>query len=177
MSSRLEYRTALELRADGRTLYGLAAPYGQPARIDGFTETIARTAFAATLRDGADVMLLRDHDMRQLLARTANKSLMLEDAADGLHFRTTELPAFTAADDVLAQARAGLLAGCSIGFRVRGEIWNATRDQRMLTDIDLVEISAVQSAVAYPQTSIAARAKVLRASNTSARLRRTLAGL
>ena len=179
----IEYRTALELRADGRTLFGLAAPYGQPARIEGFTETIARGAFAATIRDSsgantkADVMLLRDHDLRQLLARTSNRSLMLEDASDGLRFRTAELPSFTAADDALAMARAGLLAGCSIGFRVRGEAWNATRDQRTLTDIELIEVSAVQSAVAYEGTSIAARAKVLSRDDRRARLRLRLAGL
>lgn len=175
---RLEYRTALELRADGRTLLGLAAPYGQPTRIEGFTETIARGAFAATLRDGADVMLLRDHDPRQLIARTANRSLTLEDASDGLRFRTAALPSFTAADDVLAMARAGLLAGCSIGFRVRGEQWNTTRDQRTLTDIELVEVSVVQAAVAYEGTSIAARGLTLGAKiSARSRLRRTLAGL
>ena len=174
---RLEYRTALELRADGRTLYGLAAPYGQPAQIGSFRETIARTAFARTLRDGADVALLRDHDQRALLARTSNKSLTLEDATDGLHFRAT-LAEFTLADDTLAQVRAGLLAGMSIGFYVRGETWNAQHDQRTLDDIELVEVSAVSLAAAYPQTTIAARAKQTSSHGTmKSRLHLRLAGL
>lgn len=162
---RLEYRSA-ELHSDGRTLYGLAAPYDTPARITGFTERIAPGAFGRAMRERSDVMLLRDHDMAQVLARTANRSLVLEDQADGLHFRA-ELAEFTAANDAIAQARAGLLAGCSIGFYARAERWNQARSERTLTDIELVEISAVQSAVAYPGTSIAARS-----SNQAPRRRR-----
>jgi uncharacterized protein len=70
--ARLEYRSALTLRSDGRTLYGVAAPYGQPAQIGSFRETISRGAFARVLREGNDVMLLKDHDMTALLARTGN---------------------------------------------------------------------------------------------------------
>lgn len=171
---KLEYRAARELRSDGRTLYGLAAPYDQPAKIGPFTERIARGAFGKVLRDKGDIMLLRDHKMDQLLARTGNGSLTLEDAADGLRFRAT-LAEFTAADDALAQARAGLLAGCSIGFYVRGETWSGNRDQRTLQDVELIEISAVQSAVAYPQTSIAARSRAHGRTVPAAVIRRRLA--
>jgi hypothetical protein len=68
-------------------------------------------------------MLCRDHDMHALLARTSNCSLLLDDMGDGLHFRA-QLAEFTLADDTLAQVRAGLLAGMSIGFYVRNEAWN-----------------------------------------------------
>jgi uncharacterized protein len=158
MTRRIEYRAALELRSDGRTLFGVAAPYDRPAPIGQFTERIQRGAFSRALRERQDVMLLRDHDMMQVVARISNGSLALQDQPDGLHFRA-ELAQFTAADDVLAQARAGLLAGCSIGFYTRGESWNGGRTERVLTDIELVEISAVQSAVAYPGTTIAARSR------------------
>lgn len=173
---RVEYRAA-ELRSDGRMLYGVAAPYGKPATLPGFVETIKPGAFARSMRDGSDIMLLRDHDMNAVLARTKNGSLVLEDRADGLHFRTTELPRFTNADDVLEMARSGLLAGCSIGFYVRSESWTGGRDQRTLVDIELVEISAVQSAVAYNGTSIAARSRARPKTSTLVRLRRSLAGL
>jgi HK97 family phage prohead protease len=173
---KLEFRTALDLRSDGRTLFGKAAPYNEPATIGAFVERISPGAFARTLRDGSDVMLCRDHDMHALLARTSNGSLVLDDQGDGLHFRA-QLAEFTLADDTLAQVRAGLLAGMSIGFYVRGEAWNGARDQRTLQDIQLVEISAVGPAVAYGGTSIAARSKVLCRNNTRARLRRSLAGL
>jgi uncharacterized protein len=174
---KIEYRATIELRSDGRVLYGLAAPYDQPAKIGPFTERIARGAFGRVLRDKGDVMLLRDHDPRQLLARTGNGSLTIEDATDGLRFRAT-LAEFTTADDALAQARAGLLAGCSIGFYVRGETWNGARDQRVLNDIELIEISAVQAAVAYPQTAIAARSRIGRPDfDASRRRRHVLAGL
>jgi HK97 family phage prohead protease len=171
---KLEYRAARELRSDGRTLYGLAAPYDQPAKIGSFTERIARGAFARTLRDKGDVMLCRDHKLDQVLARTANGSLVLDDAADGLRFRAT-LAEFSMADDALAQARAGLLAGCSIGFYVRDDAWNGGRDQRTLREIELIEISAVQAAVAYPQTSIAARSRAQGRMVPAAVIRRRLA--
>jgi HK97 family phage prohead protease len=174
---RIEYRTALELRSDGRTLYGLAAPYNQPATIGSFTERIARGAFARVLRDKSDVLLCRDHNTNQLLARCSNSSLVLEDASDGLHFRA-QLAEFTLADDTLAQVRAGLLAGMSIGFYTRAETWNGARDQRTLNDLELVEISAVGPAVAYGGTSIAARSRGhLYISAARARLLRGLEGL
>lgn len=172
--SKLEYRASLDLRSDGRTLFDRAAPYNEPATLGGFTERIAPGAFARTLRAGADVMLCRDHDLHSLLARTSNGSLTLDDRADGLHFRAA-LAEFTAADDVLAQARAGLLAGCSIGFYVKAETWNPARDQRTLQDIELIEISAVGPAVAYAGTSISARSRAPVAAR--ARLLRSLAGL
>lgn len=173
---KLEYRAA-ELRSDGRVLFGIAAPYDKPAELRGFRETIQRGAFARDLHDRSDVMLLRDHDMTQLLARTANGSLTLEDRSDGLHFRTGELPRFTTADDTLEMARSGLLAGCSIGFYVRSETWSGGRDQRTLVDIALVEISCVQSAVAYSGTSIAARSRGGAITSPLVRRRRALAGL
>jgi HK97 family phage prohead protease len=173
---KLEYRTALDLRSDGRTLFGLAAPYGQPATIGGFVERISRGAFARTLRDKSDVMLVRDHDLAALLARCSNGSLVLEDAADGLHFRAT-LVETSLANDTLAEVRAGLLAGMSIGFYARAETWNGARDQRTLDEIELIEISAVGPAVAYDGTSIAARAKVSSRKHARARLLRTLAGI
>jgi HK97 family phage prohead protease len=153
----LERRTvAFELRTVGRELFGVAVPYGSTADIGSFKESVARGALSRVLRERSDVMLLRDHKADQLLARVSNGSLVLEDAPDGLHFRAT-LAQFTAADDALAQARAGLLAGMSFGFRARADRWNAARDERTLTDIELIEISAVQSAVAYEATSVAAR--------------------
>lgn len=176
---KLEYRTArLDLRSDGRTLYGIAAPYDQPAQIAGFTERIKPGAFARTLRERSDVMLLRDHDMHQLLARTSNGSLALEDASDGLHFRA-QLVETTIANDTLAEVRAGLLAGMSVGFYVRGETWNGARDQRTLNDVELVEVSAVGPAVAYEGTSIAARNKQRDGDNVTinARRRRLLRSL
>jgi HK97 family phage prohead protease len=106
---RLEFRSA-ELRSDGRTLFGRAAPYNVPATVGGFSERISPGSFSRALRDGSDVMLLRDHDTNQVLARTMNRSLVLDDRPDGLHFRA-ELAEFTSANDALAQARAGLLAG------------------------------------------------------------------
>lgn len=175
----LEYRRAVELRSDGRVLLGRAIPYGQWAEIGRFRERVEPGAFARTLRARDDVLLLADHDLGRVLARTANRSLVLDDQADGLHFRA-ELAQFTAADDVLAQAKAGLLSGASIGFYVRdgGEQWNAAGNERTLRDLELVEVSAVSSFPAYDGTSIAARSRRFSAGEIARRRRRRqLAGL
>ena len=52
----LEVRAAVELRAAGRRLEGLAAVFGTETRIGGFTEFIRPGAFAASLRSGNDVL-------------------------------------------------------------------------------------------------------------------------
>lgn len=147
---------ALEVRAKGRLLEGYAAIFDKRARIADFDELIEQGAFAATLRDQpqADILALVDHAPTQLLGRTRNKSLMLNEDSKGLHFRI-DLPKTTLADDVLALAEVGSLGGASFGFRALKEQW--TGMLRTLKSIDLREISIVHAHPAYPQTSVSAR--------------------
>lgn len=151
--------SATELRAGaGRVLTGYAAVWDAPALIGGaFTEVVRRGAFAASLASGADVFLLGHHDWQQPLARTGNRSLQLTEDARGLAFEAV-LPETRAADDILALARSGTIAGASFAFRVPtgGENWPA-RDKRELTRLDLIEVSAVAQP-AYAATTISARA-------------------
>ena len=151
----------LELRADSgrRVLEGYAAVWNSPTRIANvFTETVRRGAFAASLASGKPIWLLAQHDFTQPLAKSgAGGTLRLEEDAQGLHFSAT-LPETRAADDVLAQARAGIVTGASFGFTVPpgGDAWPG-RDKRELLRVDLLEISAV-TVPAYADTSISARA-------------------
>ena len=167
----LEIRTAsAELRViAGRTLYGHAAVWDQPARIGHVSEVIRRGAFSTHLTGRADVFLLAHHDFAQPLARTGNGSLTLREDDRGLAFEAT-LPATTRAGDILELARAGTIAGASIGFRVApgGEAW-PSRDVRELRQLELIEISAV-TAPAYVGTEVHARA--LAFIDNRARLRR-----
>ena len=71
---------AAEQSVDGRTLAGYAAVYGEESReiVENgrpFVERIAPGAFAETLRSGADVKLLYNHDAGALLARTKSGTL------------------------------------------------------------------------------------------------------
>jgi uncharacterized protein len=174
----MERRAALELRAegDGRTLIGIAAPYGTVTQLGQISEQYARGAFADTLRSSdSDVMLLLDHALSQLLARRANGSLELTDTPTGLQFRA-QLIATQLADDVITAVRAGLFRGASCGFYITRESWNG--QQRTIEGADLREISVISSNAAYP-TSVSVRGKASMRIDTSAarRRRHVLAGL
>lgn len=171
----MERRAALELRAegDGRTLIGVAAPYGVTTQLGQIAEQYARGAFTDTLRSDSDVMLLVDHALSQLLARRANGSLQLEDGPDGLRFRA-ELIATSLADDVITAVRAGLFRGASCGFYITRESWQG--QTRTIEGADLREISVISADAAYP-TSVAVRSRPGALLPAARRRRRVLAGL
>ena len=102
----------------------IAAPFNMVAHIGGFDERIVPGAFTETLRDGHDILALADHDHRQLLGRTKNGSLQLEETRSGLEF-SLDLPDTSLGRDVLALAERGDLGGMSFGFKVgaAGERW------------------------------------------------------
>lgn len=149
----------VELRAAGRRLEGYAATFDTPARIGGFTETIARGAFSASLAQREDVLALVDHDASRVLARTRSGTLTLAEDGHGLAF-SLDVPETQAGRDVLALAERGDLGGMSFGFRVPkgGECWQGRT--RELRQVDLVEISVVSAWPAYEGTSIDARRRM-----------------
>lgn len=155
----LECRAAVELRASGRKLEGMAATFGTPAKIGGFTETIRAGAFQASLAAGADVLCLVDHDPGRLLARTSSGTLRLSEDSRGLAF-SLDVPDTQLGRDVLTMAERRDLGGMSFGFRVKDEAWPA-RDTRELRAVELIEISIVHAHPAYGQTSISARARAM----------------
>ena len=65
----LERRSFGEVRASGRTLHGIACPFGVRAQIGTFSERVEPGAFAASLAN--DVLALADHQPTALLGRTA----------------------------------------------------------------------------------------------------------
>jgi HK97 family phage prohead protease len=151
---------SLEIRAKGRRLEGYAATFGTETRIaERFTEVIVPGAFAASLKAGGDILALCDHDTGRVLARTRSGTLRLTEDRHGLAF-SLDVPDTTAGRDVLALAERGDLGGMSFGFSVRqgGEHWQG--DRRELRSVDLFEISIVSAFPAYPETSIAARARL-----------------
>lgn len=168
----MERRAAdLSVRADavGRRLRGLAARFGSEARIGSVIETIAPSAFAATLGGGDDVLALVDHDPSQLLARTRSSTLRLRESPEGLEFEI-DLPDTQLGRDTLALAERGDLGGMSFGFFVREDDRDGGR--RVLRSVDLKEISIVHSWPAYPETTIQARsAKVRQPDHQAVRVR------
>ena len=156
----MERRAFVEVRTAGRRIEGYAAVFGSVADLGGgIRETIAPGAFGRTL--GGDVLALLDHDAGKVLGRTRSGTLRLSEDSKGLAF-SLDLPDTQAGRDVLALAERGDLGGCSFGFRVPtgGEAWEG--NTRTLRSIDLREISVVSAWPAYPDTSIALRARINR---------------
>ncbi len=131
----LELRAAVEVRAAGRRLEGLAAVFNQPTTLPGgIVESISPGAFAASLRSGSDVLALVGHDPSRLLARTRSGTLRLAEDALGLRFEL-DVPPTTLGNDVLAMAEMRNLGGMSFGFRVQAEHW-PTRERRVLSGVE-----------------------------------------
>jgi len=156
--SEIERRAVLEVRAMGRQLAGLAAPYNVTTYVAGFDERIISGAFSESLRENGDVLALLDHDMTRVLARTKSGSLRLAESTRGLEFEI-DLPGTSWANDALELVRSNNAGGMSFGFKVRkaGESWDGTT--RELRALDLIEISVVSAFPAYSTTEVSARSK------------------
>ena len=111
-------RRAFEFReaADG-VLEGVVIPYGQTAKIGGFSER-----FEAGSVTFGDVIANRQHDRKQPLARTGGGGLTLTDSATELRARI-DLPDTADGRDVRELVKRGVLRGLSAEFRVQRDSW------------------------------------------------------
>jgi Escherichia/Staphylococcus phage prohead protease len=160
MTGKIEQRFSAEIlpdtRASARRLIGFAARYDSVADIGPFRERIGRNAFAESIKEGADILALLDHDPTRVLGRTRTKTLQLSDEPQGLAF-DIEVPNTGAGRDALALAMRGDLGGCSVGFVVEKESQDG--DVRVVERAKLLEISIVSAWPAYAETSVEARRK------------------
>jgi HK97 family phage prohead protease len=109
--SEMEVRSA----GDGRTITGIAVPYGRPQYIDSrLTEQFARGAFNAQLRAAHRVPLMRDHGPHG--GSPIGATVDLKDDAAGLYgeWRVSKT---TLGDETLELVKDGALRELSIGFR------------------------------------------------------------
>ena len=140
-----------ELRAEGRTLLGIAVRYGDTASIWGGNETILPGALSWD-----DVLLNRQHERTVPLARTG-AGLELIDTPEALEIRA-ELPHTRDADDVLELVRRGVLRGLSVGFHATEDRWEKVgeKDHRTVVKGRLDHIAVVDRP-AYKQSTVATR--------------------
>jgi HK97 family phage prohead protease len=163
----LEVEVRVATDAEGRParrIEGLAAPYNARTKIRSwggheFEEWLEPGVFGETLRSGADVRLLLEHDTRALLARTKAGNLRLRDATRGLEFEA-DLPDTQLARDALENIRAKNYPGMSFGF-VPKDMLRSYGDNGRLRSVahrsaTLREVSIV-SMPAYAKTSVALR--------------------
>jgi len=148
-ASRLELRH--EDAGDGRTLIGLAVPYGVELDVvdwwDEYTELFEKGSFAKTIADRSrPVPLLVSHQHRALGIGRATR---LEETDAGLEaeFHLTE--GVQQADEVLALVKDEAISGLSIGFEPVQQRTTAgphreppsSRDLVVRTEVNLREVS------------------------------------
>lgn len=129
----------IEVRAggDGRTVHGIAVPYGRAQRINStLTEQFAPGAFNAAVRSAHRVPFARDH--LPMGGTLIGRLTELRDDTAGLYFEA-RVAQTVAGDETLALLRDGALDQVSIGFRAKqdrrlpdGTVERVTADLREL---------------------------------------------
>lgn len=152
-----------EFRIDGGgdlppKISGHAAVFDQLSEdLGGFRERIAKGAFERTLRDGADVRGLFNHDPNIILGRSTAGTLRLKEDITGL---LTEIdpPDTQFARDLMISVRRGDITQMSFGFFTKQDKWDKVDGGwvRTLLDAELFDVSLV-TYPAYPQTDVAVR--------------------
>jgi uncharacterized protein len=160
--SKAEFRSfegEIRTDGDGNTFVGYAAKFNVPSEPLPFTERIAPGAFGKSLRQRTkDVRLYVNHNSDMVLASKRSGTLRLSEDEVGLRVEA-DLPDTTAARDLRALMQAGVVSTMSFGFTVPrgGDKWNGDGSERVLTGINLHEVSVVTGFPAYPQTEAAVR--------------------
>jgi HK97 family phage prohead protease len=169
----IEFRQCSELRVAGRTLHGMAVPFGRAADLGAFSEQFLPGSLTASVaRD--DVRAYVDHQPDRLLGRTKSGTLRLRETAAGLEFEV-DAPATSHGNDLVELARRNDLSGVSVGFVSDRETWPAP-NRRNIHQATLREISILTGAdPAYPNTSVAVRSRNQAASREVAMRLRILA--
>ena len=162
----------LEVRSegDGNTLVGYASLWDTPSLDMGFTEYVTRGAFSKTLKDGADVRLLFDHEGAPL-ARTKSGTLRLSEDDRGLRVEADLDPMNPMAQGIMSALRRGDLNQMSFAFRTIKDSWNTDRSVRELREVQLFDVSLV-TYPAYEQTVAELRAMQYNPQIAPIRLRR-----
>ncbi len=144
------YASDLEVRDDGRTLYGTVVPYGVEVTIGHYRESFATGAFAGA----ADVVLTATHPHSDA-ELPIGVSVELRDDGARLHgdFHVSETDL---GNQVLTLVRDRVPLGLSVGFieLPGGDRWNRERTRVVRTRAALDHVAVVR-APAYPQARIA----------------------
>ena len=140
----------IRYQGDGRTIEGVAVPYGKPAAMPWGPEIIEAGAFGDVAK--RDLILNVMHERAVLIARTG-AGLVVTDGPSGLAFRA-EVARTRAGDDALELVRTGILRGASVEFRATRDAWNG--DTRRVISADLFGFGLADRP-AYPEALVEAR--------------------
>lgn len=156
---RRSFRSEVRKAAEGRSIEGYAAVFGQLSEdLGGFREMIDPSAFTKTLQE-ADVRAYWNHNTDYILGRRKAKTLTVSIDDAGLRY-AIDPPDTSYARDLIVSMDRGDVDETSFGFRTIRDSWdfNSATDEviRTLLEVALVEISPCSDA-AYPQTTASAR--------------------
>lgn len=160
-----QFTVRTELRAgaagtDSTTLDGYASMTGSPYTVRDwlgeYDETIEPGAFKKTLAERDDVRLLLNHDGLPL-ARTASRTMTLDEDDQGLHVLAELDRRSTTTNDVAVAMERGDLDQMSFAFSVTRQEWNEDYTQRWIKELKLFDVSVV-TYPANPATSAKLRA-------------------
>lgn len=148
---------AAEFRVDEKEpkITGYAALFNTWTDIGGwFRESIRPGAFAKTVMEN-DIRALWNHDANYVLGRNKAGSLKLREDSAGLAVEIDPVPAQWA-NDLLVSMRRGDVNQMSFGFSVNKQEVDYEKDERVLVDVTLYDVSIV-TYPAYPQTTAQVR--------------------
>ena len=148
----------VEQTDDKPKITGYAAVFNSLSHdLGGFRETISPGAFTRTIRDGADVRALVDHNPTLILGRNKSGTLTLKPNQKGLLVEI-DPPDTQAARDIIESMRRGDVDGMSFAFRTVHDDWHIEDSApiRELLDVELLDVSVV-TYPAYPATEVAVR--------------------
>jgi HK97 family phage prohead protease len=157
-SRSIAYST-MEVRAigEGNSLVGYAAVFDSPSEPLPWIEYVRKGAFAKTLKDGADVRLLIDHEGVPL-ARSKSGTLTMEEDERGLKVQADLDPTNPDAARIISAMRRGDISQMSFAFRTVKDSWSADRSTRELKEVQLFDVSVV-TFPAYEATVAELRSK------------------
>lgn len=129
------------------TVYGYPYPIAGGPDAGGFTEKIARGAATKSIKDGADVVLLVDHQGAPL-ARTKSGTLQLTSDEIGLRVRAELDPENPRVAELRSAMARGDQDAMSFAFRVTRDAWRSKDggpgfDVREISEVALHDVSIV----------------------------------
>jgi HK97 family phage prohead protease len=137
MEKKLLSTNNVELKFDGETgeFEGYASVFNG---IDSYGDTIAPGAYQNTLENRERSIKMRWNHFGPIIGKWD----ILKEDEKGLYVKGRLTPGHSVAEDVRASLKFGSVDGLSIGFFPKG--WEEEDGRRILTDIELVEISVVE---------------------------------
>lgn len=149
---------------EGTTLRGHAAVFNRVSHdLGGFRTRISPGAFRDVLATNPDVHLVWDHNMRYVLARTANNTLDLREDHNGLRVFAKLAPT-TYAKDLEILMRRGDLDQMSFACTIGKDRWDEQHGEivRTILSVDGLFDVTVCAQGAFPQTDAGLLATAIR---------------